>query len=181
MSTSRKHTRAATSNNQNPYGCLDDYVARYKKQKPTCSNSDHIPDYWTHPNDFNNTHSPATLKRNLTVVHDSNKKQCQRKISDFFTTPISQTSQLSLLTNFTVHTTNTSIGKPQQNTRGRPLTPADLDSAQLDSSVPDQNDYFALHLGRLNKAKQKKKKKIRHNVPTSQDSIDTPSLVRGPQ
>ncbi len=64
--------------------------------------------------------------------------------------------------------------------KGRPLTAADLDT-QLASSVSDQNDYFTLQLGKHNKAKQKKKKKIRLNVPTSQDSIDTPSLIRGPQ
>jgi len=178
-STSRKTPRA-TATSINPYSCLDDYIARHKKPKPVSSNSDHIPDYWTHPNDFNNTHSPATLKRNLTVVHDSNKKQCQQKISDFFLTPVSQSTQVSLPDTI-VHTNIKPKKTSQPSVKGRPLTAADLDSNQLASSVSDQNDYFTLQLGKHNKAKQKKKKKIRLNVPTSQDSIDTLSLIRGPQ
>ncbi len=169
-------------------GAIDPYIVSTKRTRATITSINFQPQYWTHPNDFNNTHSPATVKRKLDRKDPPSKKLCQSVLTTFFQGPPDShpESNLSLDSRSIDNTTQKNLASQHLGSTtldsSRPLSQRDLDSHsnQLDSQAESQNDYFALHLGLKTKVKTKKKKTNKITLSASQSTISSISLTRGP-
>ena len=144
-------------------GAIDKYITLTMRTNISTLSSYHSPDYWTHPDDFANTHSLNVLKRSPTGdLHMITKKPRLHQgvltrflaVNTSHQTPLTLTSTGSTNKHHLPSLCNPYTDKQKVDTL-RPLTAADIDSiasTQLDSSNISRNDYFTIQLGLKTKA-----------------------------